>query len=59
MTSIPAGIAAQQAIAQQNVSLSIIKSNAQADQAFANVIKETVENTPQPGGRGSNVNLLA
>lgn len=59
MTSIPAGIAAQQAILQQNVALSTIKSNAQADQAFAEVIQETVENTPQPGGRGGNVNILA
>ncbi|MCB1532630.1 MAG: hypothetical protein KDJ35_07160 [Alphaproteobacteria bacterium] len=57
MTSIPAALAAQQAILQQNVALSVIKQNAQADQAFANVIKETIENTPQPGGRGSNVNI--
>lgn len=57
MTSIPAGIAAQQAIAQQNVALSVIKSNAQADQAFAQIIKETVENTPTPSGRGSTVNI--
>ena len=57
MTSIPAGIAAQQAIAQQNVSLSIIRSNAEVDQAFAQIIQETVENTPTPSGRGSTVNI--
>lgn len=55
---LPAGIAAQQAITQQNVALSVVKSSAQADQAIAEILTEATESVPT-GGRGSIVNITA
>ncbi|MBL4804509.1 MAG: hypothetical protein JKY71_06550 [Alphaproteobacteria bacterium] len=56
MTTVPAGIAAQAAITQQNVALSVIKQNAQADQAIAAILAESAE-TVAAATRGNNVNI--
>lgn len=55
---IPSGIAAQQAILQQNIALSVIKQSADADKAIANILAEAVQSVPS-GSLGGNVNLLA
>lgn len=57
MTTIPAGLAAQQAVAQQNIALSVIKQSAQADQAIADLVADAVESAPTTGSRGSLVNF--
>lgn len=59
MTSLPAGIAAQQAQLQANVALSAVKSAAQADQQLAALLQETVENVPVSSSRGTAVNTSA
>ncbi len=56
MSSIPAGIAAQTALLQQNVALSVIKQNAQADQAIAAIVAESAD-TIAAAARGKNVNI--
>ncbi len=56
MTTVPAGIAAQAALTQQNVALSVIKQNAQADQAIAAILQESAE-TVAAATRGRNVNI--
>lgn len=56
MSSIPAGIAAQTALLQQNVALSVIKQNAQADQAIAAILQESAD-TVAAASRGRNVNI--
>jgi hypothetical protein len=56
MSSIPAGIAAQTALLQQNVALSVIKQNAQADQAIAAILQESAD-TVAAASRGHNVNI--
>ncbi len=57
---IPAGIAAQSALTRQNITLSVIKQAAQADQAVANILKAAVENSPlNTGSRGRSVNIKA
>lgn len=56
MTTAPAGIAAQTALLQQNVALSVIKQNAQADQAIAAIVAESAE-TVAAAARGQNVNI--
>ncbi len=56
MTTVPAGIAAQTALLQQNVALSVIKQNAQADQAIAAIVAESAE-TVAAAARGQNVNI--
>lgn len=43
MTSLPAGIGAQQALTQQNFVLSAVKQSAEADQAIANILDQTVQ----------------
>lgn len=57
MTSIPAAIAAQQAVAQQNVAISVIKSSAQADEAVAGILQESADNIAAQTNRGTNVNI--
>lgn len=57
MTTIPAGIAAQQAIAQQNVAISVTRSSAQADQAVAGILQESADNIAAQTSRGTNVNI--
>ena len=58
MTSIPAGIAAQQALTQQAIALETVKKSNEADQAIANLLAESVDNVPA-GSRGSIVNITA
>ena len=58
MTSIPAGIAAQQALTQQAIALETVKKSNEADQAIANLLAEAVDNVPT-GSRGSIVNITA
>lgn len=58
MTSIPAGIAAQQAITQQAIALETVKKSAEADQVIANLLAEAVESVPA-SSRGGIVNITA
>ena len=58
MTSIPPTIAAELALARQNVALSVIKQNAQADQAIASILAESVQ-TVAAASRGNVVNIRA
>jgi hypothetical protein len=55
---LPAGIAAQAAITQQNVALSVIKQAAQADRQIANILENAIQNVPT-SRLGSNVNFSA
>ncbi len=55
---LPAAIAAESAITRQNVLLSGIKQNAERNEQFAKIIKDTVQAAPISGSRGSNVNIL-
>ncbi len=54
---IPADIALQQAVLQQNIALSVIKGAANADKAIANILEESL--TVTPSGRGGNINFSA
>lgn len=47
-----AAVAIQQAQAQTNAALSMVKKNAQADQALVNVIEQTIRS-----GRGQNLDI--
>lgn len=49
-------IAAEQAILQQNVALSVLKQSAQADKAIANILEQTVQASKT---LGTNVNIRA
>lgn len=59
MSSIPAGIAAQQALTQQAIALSVLKQAADADKAIANMLQNAVESVPVSQARGSSVNISA
>lgn len=50
---IPADIAAQMAIARQNVALSVIKRNAQAEQQISAILEQAVQNVPASPVRGA------
>jgi hypothetical protein len=52
-----AAIAAQLATTRQNAAMGMIKSNANADKAIADMLMQTIENAPTSGGRGSLVNI--
>lgn len=54
-----ASIAIQQALAQQSVSLSLIKQDAQQGQAVASILEQSAQNIAALTGRGGNVNILA
>lgn len=56
---IPAAIAAETALARQNVALSVVKSNAEQSEQLANIIEQTVQSAPVSGSRGANVNIKA
>ncbi len=56
---LPAALSAQQAITQQNVALSVVKSSADAEKAIANILTEASQNVPTGSGRGSVVNITA
>lgn len=55
---LPASIAAQAAITQQNVALSVIKQAAQADRQIANILENAIQNVPT-SRLGGNVNFSA
>lgn len=57
MTSVPAGIAAEQAITRQNVALSVIKQSSEQQQKLVEIIDEAARSAPLSGARGSNVNI--
>jgi hypothetical protein len=57
--NVPAAIAADQALAKQNVALSVIKSSAEADQAIAGILEQSARSAPVSSIRGSNVNTSA
>ena len=54
MTSIPSGIAAQQALLRQNVALETIKQGFEQQQQLVQVIEESVNVNAT---RGTNVNI--
>lgn len=55
---IPAAISAQIAATRQNAVMGMLKSNANADKAMADMLMQTVENAPTGGGRrGGIVNI--
>ena len=53
---IPSAVAAQSAIAKQNIALSVIKQNAEASQQIANILDQTVQASDT---RGGNVDISA
>ena len=55
--NVPATIAADQAIAKQNVAFSLVKASAEADQAIAGILEDAARSAPVSGSRGSNVNI--
>ena len=57
--TIPANMAIESAMNQQAVSLSVIKQNAEAEQAVASILEEASRNVPVSSLRGSNVNITA
>ena len=52
---LPAAIGLQMAIVQKNVSLSMLKQQAQTEQQIADILLTTITN----GSRGQSVNLYA
>jgi hypothetical protein len=58
MESLPAALAAQMAITQNNVAMAMIKSSAQADRQIANILADAISNVPT-GSRGGSVNFSA
>ncbi len=56
--NIPASIAAETALTRQNVTLSVIKNNAEQDRQIANVIEQSIETAPTRSTRGTNLNIL-
>ena len=59
MAELPAAIAAEQAILRQSVALSVVKQSAQADQAIAGILEQSVSNVPVSPVRGAKVNIQA
>ena len=59
MTTLPAGIAAEAALTRQNIALSVVKAAADADQAIAQILDESLRSAPISGSRGSNLNITA
>lgn len=59
MTSIPAGIVAEQAITRQNIALSVIKQANEQQQALVRIIDDASRSAPVSGTRGSNISTSA
>lgn len=59
MTALPATIAAEMTMTRQAASMSIMKSNAEAQQEMAQVLENAVENLPTSPVRGTNVDMTA
>jgi len=56
---LPAAVAAETALARQNVALSVVKANVEQSEQLAQIIEETVQSAPVNGSRGTNVNVFA
>jgi len=56
---LPASIAANAALARQNVTMSVIKHNAEQGKAIAKILDEAVKSAPVNSSRGSNINFSA
>ena len=54
---LPATIAANAALARQNVALSVIKQNAEQGQAIAQILEDATRSAPIGHARGTHVNL--
>ncbi len=54
---LPASIAASAALARQNMTMSVIKQNAEQGKAIANIIENSIISTPVNGTRGVSVNF--
>lgn len=52
------GVAAQQALFQQNVTVSMMKQASEMQQAMVSMLDQTAQNVPT-GSRGGNVNISA
>ena len=59
MVELSYGMAAQQAIFRQNMTISVIKQSFQQEKAVANLIDQSVRTVEALNGRGSNVNFTA
>ena len=59
MMSVPATIASEIALNRQNVALSVIKQNADQDQAIASILEEAISTAPVSSTRGTSVNISA
>ena len=59
MVSAAPMMAAQQAMTQLNVALSVVKKSADLDQAMVNMLDQAVQNVPVSAARGTNVNMSA
>ena len=57
--SAPAAVSASIASSQQSFALSAIRSNAQAQQAIANVVEQAAQSISTSATRGNNVNISA
>ncbi|MCB1783953.1 MAG: hypothetical protein KDI13_08140 [Alphaproteobacteria bacterium] len=56
---LPAGIAADAALARQNVAFSAIKSSADQSKAIAKILEKSIESVPKSASHGQNLNIVA
>ena len=59
MTSVPAGIAAENSILRQNVALSVIKQSHEQQQALVQILDNAARSAPVSSTRGTNFNGAA
>ncbi|MCL4677904.1 MAG: hypothetical protein KJ017_04830 [Alphaproteobacteria bacterium] len=57
--NIPATIAAETALARQNVALSVIKQNAEQAQQVAKILEESATTVAALSGRGARLDVKA
>lgn len=57
MTSVPPSIAAETAITRQNVTLSVIKQNADQEQRLVELLEEQERSAPVNNARGTNIDI--
>ncbi len=57
--NVPAGIAAEQGMLRQNIALSVIKQNAEADRAIADILEQSARNVPLSASHGTNIDTKA
>ncbi len=55
--NVPTSTAIDAAMLRQNVTLSVIKKNAEQGKAIAQILDNSVQSAPINGSRGVNVNL--